>query len=410
MKAYKYDVVVYGATSFAGQITANYLLQTYGLDQSVKWAAAGRSLAKLEALRKDLGDAAFELELLVADAEDEAALAAICKQTRVVISTVGPYDLYGSTLIKACVEAGTDYCDLTGEIRWVRRMFEQYGDAAERSGARIVNSCGFDSLPSDMGVFYLQQHAQQQFGSYCSRVSFRAKAADGAFSGGTVATMLNETKFISENPGMEQEVSDPYYGCPPGYHNSTEQHRVNRAEYDEDFDCWMAPFIMAAINEPVVFRSNALADNRYGEDFRYNEAMLTAPGTKGKMIASLVSGVMKGFTGATKNSFMRGVLAKHVLPAPGEGPSLEAQEKGFYDLRLFGETAAGETIQVKITGDRDPGYGSTAKMLAEAGVCLALDIGKTDKPGGFLTPASVFDGGLIDRLCAKAGMTFEVID
>jgi short subunit dehydrogenase-like uncharacterized protein len=410
MKAHKYDVVVYGATSFAGQITVKYLLDTYGLDQSVKWAAAGRSLAKLESVRKELGDAAFELELLVADAEDEAALAAICTQTRVVISTVGPYDLYGSTLIKACVEAGTDYCDLTGEIRWVRRMFEQYGEAAERSGARIVNSCGFDSLPSDMGVFYLQQHAHQQLGSYCSRVSFRAKAADGAFSGGTVATMLNEYKVLAENPGLEAEVSDPYYGCPPGYRNDTAQHRVNSAEYDEDFECWAAPFIMAAINEPVVFRSNALADNRYGKDFRYNEAMLTSPGSKGKVVASMISGAMRGFAGATKNKFMRGVLARHVLPAPGEGPSIEAQEKGFYDLRLFGETAAGETLQVKVTGDRDPGYGSTAKMLAEAGVCLAQDIGKGDKPGGFWTPASVFDEVLIERLCEKAGMTFEVLE
>jgi short subunit dehydrogenase-like uncharacterized protein len=410
MSTSTFDIVIYGATSFAGQIVTKYLMKTYGLNQTVTWAMAGRSLEKLTTVRDCLGEGALNITMIVADAEDEAALTLMCEQTRVVISTVGPYDLYGSTLIKACVETGTDYCDLTGEIRWVRRMVELYDAKARETGARIINSCGFDSLPSDMGVYFLQQKALEQYGEYCSRVKFRAKAADGAFSGGTVATMLNETKVLAANPALEQELADPYYICPAGYANTTAQYPVSQAQYDTDFDCWIAPFIMAAINEPVVFRSNALANNLYGDDFSYNEAMMTMPGFKGKLVAKLVSGVTKGFTGATKNAFMRGLLERHVLPAPGEGPSLEAQQKGFYDLRIFGATRQGKTLVVQVTGDRDPGYGSTAKMLSEAALALAFDISKDNTSGGFWTPATVFDQGLIDRLCEKAGMSFGVMD
>jgi short subunit dehydrogenase-like uncharacterized protein len=410
MSTPKFDIVIYGATSFAGQIVTKYLMKTYGLNQTVSWAVAGRSIEKLTTVRDALGAGAENLLMIVADAEDEAALKSMCEQGKVVISTVGPYDLYGSTLIKACVETGTDYCDLTGEIRWVRRMVELYDAKARETGARIINSCGFDSLPSDMGVYFLQKKALEQYGEYCLRVKFRAKAADGAFSGGTVATMLNETKVLAANPALEQELADPYYICPAGYSNATPQYPVSQAQYDKDFDCWIAPFIMAAINEPVVFRSNALANDIYGDDFSYNEAMMTMPGFKGKMVAKLVSGVMKGFTGATKNTFMRGLLERHVLPAPGEGPSPEAQEKGFYDLRFFGETKQGKTLVVQVTGDRDPGYGSTAKMLSEAALALSQGISKQDQAGGFWTPATVFDQGLIDRLCDRAGMTFTVLD
>ena len=410
MKQPAFDVVVYGASSFAGQIVVNYLLQTYGLDSSLRWAAAGRSQSKLEAVRESLGKQGRKLELRIADAADEPALHALCAQARVIISTVGPYDLYGSTLLKVCAETGTDYCDLTGEARWVKRMSDAYHDTACASGARIIHSCGFDSLPSDMGVFFLQQCAMQQFGEYCTRVKFRAKAADGSFSGGTVATMLNENKVLAENPGLEKELENPYYICPRGYRNSTPQHRVNSAEYDDDFNCWIAPFIMAAINEPVVFRSNATANHPYGKDFTYNEAMLTAPGFKGRLVASAIAGAMKGFMAATRNDLLRGLLARHVLPAPGEGPDAAAQEKGFYDIRIFGETKSGQQLMVKVTGDRDPGYGSTAKMLAEAGICLAMDIPKEQHGGGSWSSASVFGQEFIDRLCSNAGMTFELLE
>lgn len=405
----QFDLVIYGATSFVGQIVLEYMLQRYGVDGEISWAAAGRSWEKLQRVRDGLGAEAGELSLLVADAGDEGALRTMCEQARVIVSTVGPYDLYGSTLVKVCAETGTDYCDLTGEARWVRRMSELYHETAQASGARLVHSCGFDSLPSDMGVYFLQQHAQASFGEYCRRVAFRAKAADGAFSGGTVATMLNERKFLAEHPHLQDELEDPYYLCPPGYRNSTAQHRVSSAEYDEDFGCWIAPFIMAPINEPVVMRSQALAGNPYGEAFTYNEGMLTAPGLKGRMIAATVATAMKAFNGATGITGLRNLLARHVLPSPGEGPSKAAQEKGFYDIRLFGETPSGHTLQVKVTGDRDPGYGSTAKMLAEAGICLARDITQRQQ-GGSWSSAIVFDQGFIDRLCDNAGMTFELLE
>lgn len=405
-----FDIIVFGATSFAGQIVNRYLLDTYGIGNGVSWAIAARSEEKLLRVREELGESAAFLATIVADAEDEAALTAMCKKTRVVISTVGPYDLYGSTLVKVCAATGTDYCDLTGEIRWVRRMAELYGASAAASGARIIHSCGFDSLPSDMGVYFLQQQAMSSYGEYCWRVKFRAQAASGAFSGGTVATMLNENKVLAANPELAQELENPYYICPPAYKNNTPQHRVTSAEYDEDFESWIAPFIMAAINEPVVMRSNAQAANRYGEDFTYNEAMITGPGVKGRMIAATVSGLMKAFTAGTQNTLMRGLLERYLLPSPGEGPSQEAQEKGFYDIRLFGETKGGQQLVVQVTGDRDPGYGSTAKMLAEAGICLAQDISKAECGGGSWSPATVFGQQFIDRLCSKAGMSFEIFE
>ncbi|KEF32390.1 putative membrane protein [Marinobacter nitratireducens] len=401
-----YDLVVFGATSFVGQILTRYLFETYGTDKDVRWAIAGRSDKKLQTLKNELG--AKDLPVILADASDEPALQAMCEQTRVVISTVGPYALYGEPLIQACVRVGTDYCDLTGEVQWIRRMIQRYEEEAKSSGARIVHCCGFDSIPSDMGVWFLQQQAEQTFGITCQDVRMRVKVAKGEFSGGTVASMINVAKEASADPALRKELANPFSICPPEHRSKTRQPSLKSAEHDRTFDVWLAPFVMGAINTRVVHRSNALQQARYGQEFTYDEAMMTGRGVKGRLAATAITGALGAFFVASAIKPTRWLVEKFV-PQPGEGPSPEAQKSGFYDLRFVGRTGDGKTIITKVTGDQDPGYGSTGKMLGEAGLCLAFDIPK-DVPGGFWTPASLLDGSLLDRLTSKAGLTFEVVE
>ncbi|MCG2581204.1 MAG: saccharopine dehydrogenase NADP-binding domain-containing protein [Marinobacter sp.] len=403
-----YDLVVFGATSFVGQILTRYLLEAYGVGKSVSWAIAGRSESKLATLKKDLGGDAADLPVIIADAADEADLQAMCDQTRVIISTVGPYALYGEPLVRACVRTGTDYCDLTGEVQWIRKMVERYEEEAKSSGARIVHCCGFDSIPSDIGVWFLQQQAEQTFGAPCRDVRMRVKAAKGEFSGGTVASMINIAREAASDPKLRKELANPFSICPPDHRSQARQPSLKTAEYDEDFGVWLAPFVMGAINTRVVHRSNALQQARYGKEFTYDEAMMTGRGMKGRLTAYGITGGLGAFFTASALKPTRWLVEKFV-PAPGEGPSPEAQENGYFDLRFIGKTEDGRTLITKVTGDRDPGYGSTGKMLGEAGMCLAFDT-PADKPGGFWTPASLLDGKLMDRLTSKAGLVFELVE
>ena len=406
-----YDLVVFGATSFVGQILTRYLVEHLASGQeTLRWAIAGRSAAKLDELKQSLGTAGASLPVIVADAASAADLRALCAQTRVVVSTVGPYAFYGEPLIKACVENGTDYCDLTGEVQWIHQMVSRYEAQARQSGARIVHCCGFDSVPSDMGVLFLQQQAQAAFGAPATQVKMRVKVLKGGASGGTVASLMNVVEEAAADPVLRKALRDPYYICPPGHGYTVRQHYVV-AEYDADFDAWVAPFVMAAINERVVHRSNALSGNAYGAGFSYNEGMLTGGGLKGRLTAlGLVTG-LGAFMAGSAIKPIRGVMAKFLLPKPGEGPSPAAQLAGRFDIRFFGRTDAGQTLRLKVTGDRDPGYGSTGKMLGQAAISLALDHdgegGKTGRPGGFWTPATMFDDRYIARLTRFAGLGFE---
>lgn len=406
----KFDIVIFGATSFVGQILTGYMLAQFAVDGELKWAIAGRSQSKLQALKQSLGIAADPLDILVADAADEDSLGLLCGATRVIVSTVGPYALYGEPLVKTCVALGTDYCDLTGEVQWIAKMLNQYEDLAKISGARIVNSCGFDSLPSDLGVYFLQQHAKQKFGEACSSIKMRVKKMQGAASGGTVASITNLFKEVASNPALRKLLADPYAICPPGHGNTVRQNNMNRPQYDKDFNSWVAPFVMAVINTRIVHRSNALIAGGYSPHFEYNEAMLTGKGLMGSGIAAGVGFGLGSFAMAAAIPPTRWALEKFILPKPGEGPSQDAQEKGFYDLRFYGKTDSGQEIRCKVTGDRDPGYGSTAKMLAQAAACLAQDISKDKVPGGFWTPAAIFGDKLIKRLANYSGLTFEIID
>lgn len=400
-----YDIVVFGATSFVGQILCRYLFETYGTDRGVRWALAGRSPSKLEALRTRLGQAAAKLELISVDAGDEAGLRRMCQKTRTIVSTVGPYALYGEPLIKVCAETGTDYCDLTGEVQWIRRMIERYGAAARASGARIVNCCGFDSIPSDLGVWFLQRESHAAFGRACPRVKLRVKVMRGGFSGGTVASLLNVLKESEADPAVLKELANPYSLCVESSSDGVCQPSTTDITFDGDFDSWTAPFVMSGINTRIVHRTNALLGYPYGSEFVYDESVLTGKGLRGWVGAAAVGLGLSAFTVAP----VRRLLERFVLPKPGEGPSPLQQAQGFFDLRLLGRANEGQSLRVKVTGDRDPGYGSTAKMLGEAAICLAVDVSRAECAGGFWTPAAVFGGKLLQRLRKNAGVSFEMM-
>ncbi len=399
----KFDIIVYGATSFVGQIITRYMHEAFA-DGSIRWAIAGRSAAKLKQVSDEVG--LEGIERLVADASDEAALKALCERTGVVMSTVGPYALYGDTLVKVCVETGTHYCDLTGEPQWIRKMQQRHEAAAKESGARIVHCCGFDSIPSDLGVHFLQRRAYEKYGEACDDIAMRVVKMKGGASGGTIASMINMVKEASADADLRRELKDPYSLCPPD-HGFTAHQRDIGVEYDERLGQWIAPFVMAAINTRVVHRSNALSAASYGQQFLYEEATATGEGAKGKRGARFVSAGMGAMMVAMAVPPVRWLLEKTVLPKPGDGPSPKEQLEGRFDLVFLGKTPSGRTIRTRVTGDRDPGYGSTAKMLSQAAACLAKDI-PDEVPGGFWTPATLMGDALIERLTAHAGLTFEL--
>jgi short subunit dehydrogenase-like uncharacterized protein len=398
-----FDIIIYGATSFVGQIMLEYLAEYTSQQDAepVKWAVAGRDEQKLLAVKAQ--NSLSHIEHIVADASDEAALNSMCAQTKVVISTVGPYALYGETLIKVCAESGTDYCDLTGEPQWIKAMLDKYEDVAKSSGARIINSAGFDSIPSDLGVYVLQQHALETTGKPAFQIKMRVRKIKGGASGGTIASMLNVVEEASKNPALRKLLVNPYVLCPAEHPYKQYQTNHKKAQFEEDTQMWIMPFIMAAINERIVHRSNALLGNRYGEHFLYDEAMSAK---KGLQAWGITLGLGAFMVGASIKP-IRNILAKHVLPKPGEGPSKEEQLAGMFDMRFYTSLDNGERAVVQVKGDRDPGYGSTAKMLTQAALCLAKDI--PDVAGGFWTPAAALNDALIQRLALHAGVTVTIL-
>jgi short subunit dehydrogenase-like uncharacterized protein len=404
MAGTKHDIVIFGATSFVGQILCRYMVERHGTDGDLDWAIAGRNPDKLESVALETG---ADVDRIVCDADDAAAIADMVASTKLVISTVGPYALYGSKLVAAVAEAGVDYVDLTGEPQWMQKMIDRYHDRAVETGARIVHACGFDSVPPDMGVWFVQQQAQERFGETCNTIRMGVKGAKGGASGGTVASMMNMMDEVSADPGLRSVLTNPYALAPKDDRDGVPQPTVTLPDYDLGLDSWTAPFVMAATNTRVVFRTHALLGHPWGDDFTYGESMLTGPGFGGRAKAFAMSGVMGGVMGAAALGPVRKLLGK-ALPEPGEGPSPEKQEAGFYDLRFHGTTPTGKAIDVQVTGDRDPGYGSTSKILAEAATTL-LATPHDDVPGGCLTPATALGAPFVDALVEHAGLTFDVI-
>jgi short subunit dehydrogenase-like uncharacterized protein len=398
----RFDVVVYGATSFVGQILCRHLVRRHGAAGRLRWAIAGRDRLKLDEVARSTG---ADVPRIVADATDRGALDALTTSTRVVASTVGPYALYGSQLVASVVEAGIDYCDLTGEVQWMRRMIDAHQATAAASGARIVHTCGFDSIPSDLGVLFAQNTMLATHGVPARRVKYRVSGFGGGFSGGTLASMMNMMEEVKQDPGLADLLADPYALNPAGAPRGSDGPDQTRAIYDEDFASWTLPFVMAGINTRVVRRSNALLNYAWGEDFNYDEAVL-AEG-KGALQSKLAALAMTAGTNALALAPVRG-LAARFMPKPGEGPDQAARESGYYDILLHANhpTDLEKDIRVQVSGDMDPGYGSTSKMLAESAVCLARD--ELTVGGGFWTPASAMGTLLIDRLQENAGVTFTV--
>ena len=401
-----FDLIVFGATGFTGRLVAEYLHNTYGDAGDLRWAMAGRSAAKLAEVRDALGiDPA--LPLLVADAADGDALTALVRRAKVVLTTVGPYQRFGEPLIRPCAAAGTDYVDLCGEPGWMAKMIPELQPIAQASGARIVFSCGFDSVPFDLGVLYAQHEAQARLGAPLKRVHGRVKTMKGTFSGGTVASMLATYAATKADPSLRRTLVDPF-ALTPGF-KGPRQPNDFVAERDALAQAWTAPFVMATINTKNVHRSHALLGHPWGTDFVYSERMLTGDGPAGEKRAKKMLRQAK-----TQNLLLafaptRALLARFALPKPGEGPNAEQREKGRYELLFFGETADGKTLTARVTGDRDPGYGSTSKMIGEAAISLARDIDHARTPGGVWTPAAAMGLPLVERLRAKAGLTFDLV-
>ena len=407
MSKREFDVIVYGATGFTGQLVAEYLLGQYGCDANLSWAIAGRSEEKLRGLRRELGTVAEQLPIVVADSSDSAALNELAARTRVVLTTVGPYALYGSTMVAACVANGTHYCDLAGEVQWIRKMVDQHQERAQETGARIVHCCGFDSIPMDIGVYFLQAEANARQGAYCESIALYVKATRGSMSGGTLASMSNIIQEAQHDRSIARIIADPYALNPPGERQGPDGADQRDVRFDQDVDSWTAPFVMAGINTRVVRRSNALAGYPYGRNFRYREATLTGPGTGGRLKGAMLVAALGALVLGISARPSRALLERFFLPKPGEGPSRELQQSGFFSLMQVGKLADGTVMRTRIAGDRDPGYGSTSKMLSESAVCLAKDELTTE--GGVWTPASAMGAPLLERLRRNAGLTFEVV-
>ncbi len=382
-----FDIVVFGASGYTGRLVAEYLSQEYG-DDELSWAMAGRSLEKLAAVRQEMG-ISDTVALLEVDIGDPSSVRNMVQACKVLITTVGPYQLYGDEIVKQCAEHGTDYVDLTGEPSWMHGTIAKYGAVAKASGARIVHSCGFDSIPFDLGVFILQQHAIAKTGQPVAKVKGRVRAMNGGFSGGTIASMRATMAAVASNPEIIQILSNPF-ALTEGF-TGPEQPTGAEPQYDEEVGSWSAPFIMAPINTKNIHRSNFLLGHRYGEDFRYDEMLLTGDGDQGKATAEFV---------AKDDS-----VAKSKLQ-PGDGPTEEERESGNYDVIFAGMSRDGELMISSVQGDRDPGYGSTSKMLAEAAMCLLKNPELAS--GGLWTPAAALGEALLERLEAHAGLTFQI--
>lgn len=399
------DIVLLGATGFTGKLVAQYLA-THTKDTDLRWALAGRNATKLEALRQELG-LGQEIPIIIADSHDAASLNALAARTSVVCTTVGPYAKYGSALVAACVEHGTDYCDLTGEVHWVRKMLDEHHERAQQTGARIVHFCGFDSIPSDLGTLLLQRHAIERHGRPAKRVHYYMARASGGFSGGTIASMINTIEQVAQDPSLRRILGHPYSLNPPDQRKGPDGSDQFKPKYDPVAKAWTGPFVMAPVNTRVVRRSNALLDYLYGKDFEYSEVTRFGSGPQGAVMATLFSVGMLGFMGALTVPVLRQLLSEHVLPAPGEGPSQEAMERGFFETRLVGELDNGQQIKARVGASRDPGYGATAIMLSQSALCLALDGQQLQSPGGVITPAVAMGATLISRL-QDAGMTLKI--
>ena len=382
----KYDFVIYGATGFTGKLVVEYAINQYESNNEISWAIAGRNNEKLEHVQEKY-NLPSNIGKIVVDSNDQNSIDEMVSQTKCVLTTVGPYQLYGEKIVKTCISTGTDYVDLCGEPGFMHKIISECSAEAKETGARIVFSCGFDSIPFDLGVLFVQEEVMAKLNKYASSVRGRVRAMNGEFSGGTAASMKATMAALQSNPELINILVNPHALC-DGM-QGVQQDDDSKPIYDEELDTWVAPFFMAPINTKNIHRSNKLMNHIYGENFKYNEMWIQGPGEEGKAAAEFIS---------TMNPLGD-------APEPGDGPSRESRENGNYDV-LFCADVDGETIKASVSGDMDPGYGSTSKMITESAVCLVKDC--ENLAGGIYTPAASMGKKLIKRLESSAGLTFKL--
>ena len=399
----EFDIIIWGASGFTGRLVVAYLFKKYGVNDNIKWAMAGRDKKKLKQVRFEVAD--NSLPIIIAEINDEASLKEMIIRTKVICTTVGPYTIYGSKLVSLCVNHGTDYCDLSGEVQWIRKMIDQHHENAKINGVKIVHSCGFDSIPSDMGVYFTQRESKAQKGQLVNKIEMRVAGIRGGISGGTYASLTKVMEQAFLNKKVYKVLANPYGLNPKEKFEGDDVRDLKSIIYDEVSKNWIGPFIMAGINTKVVRRSNALSGYIYGKDFRYDEATIFGKGLKGRIKGYLTAIPLLIMTAKPESFFKK--IANKILPKPGEGPTKEQREKGFYNLKFYTTLKDGSRALGKVTGDMDPGYGSTSKMLGEAAVCLAKD--DLSNISGVLTPSIAMGEFLLKRLENRAGLSFTFI-
>ena len=394
----EFDVIIWGASGFTGRLVAEYLFQNYNNDE-LNWAIAGRDIKKLNKIRDQYLDQ--NIPVIIGDSFDEVSLVKMTQRTKVICTTVGPYAKYGSQLVKSCVKSKTHYCDLAGEAQWIRKMIDIYHETATENQIKIVNSCGFDSVPSDLGVYYIHKNISKKNLS----IKMRVTGAKGTYSGGTYASMQNIIKEAYKDREVRKSLTNPYGLNPKGHQDGLDKRDLRSVKYDKKIKSWISPFLMAGINTRIVRRSNALSNFSYGKKFQYDEAVMTGKGVKGRLNGIILS-IPLIFLAAKPGSFINKIF-NIISPKPGQGPNKKEIENGYFSFRFFVFDHEGNESIFKVTGDRDPGYGSTSKMLAESAVCLAKD--KLDDRYGVLTPSYAMGDNILNRLILKAGLTFNRI-
>ena len=393
-----FDLIIWGATGFTGNLVCDYISKNYN-ERELRWAIAGRNKKKILKLQQKLK--IDDSRTIIADSFDKNSLVKMVKKSKVVCTTVGPYAKYGTNLVEACIEGETNYCDITGETQWIRRIIDRFHTKAKEKNIKIINSCGFDSIPSDMGVFYSQKIMLEKTGKYASTINMRVAGAKGGISGGTYNSLSNVLEEALIDKEVRKTLTNPYGLNPIDKQFGPDKSDLRKVIFDTVSNSWIAPFVMAGINTKIVRRSHALMDFMYGKNFAYDEATLT-----GKGIAGQIRGYMSLipiFLATRKKGSIIKKIVDFILPKSGEGPSEKTRINGYYNLRFY-LTLDKMTYVSKVLGDMDPGYGSTSKMLAESAICLALD--KIPETYGILTPSVALGDSLLKRLEENAGLTF----
>ena len=398
----EFDIIIWGATGFTGRLVAEYIFKNYS-SEKLNWAIAGRDKKKLINVRDKIADE--NIPIIIADSFDEMSLTKMTQKTKVICSTVGPYSKYGSLLVKSCIKTNTHYCDLAGEAQWIRKIVDTYHQEAKNKKIRIVNSCGFDSIPSDIGVYFIHKNLPD-VNIKLDKISMRVSGFKGSLSGGTYASMNNIITEASKDSLIRKILTNPYGLNPEGQRSGPDKRDLNKVKYDEDSKSWIAPFMMAGINTKIVRRSNALSNYSYGKNFTYDESVMTGDGFKGR-IKAIISVLPLIFLSAKPGSLLKRIF-NYFTPKPGQGPNENERENGYYSMRFYIRYNDKSRALVRVTGDRDPGYGSTSKMLAESAICLSKDSLKDTY--GVITPSIAMGDQILDRLQAKAGLTFKFIE